>query len=332
MSEEIQLRKDLFTVNESSFTDLALRVFQFQYHNNILYQSFCKLCGKSPSIITIPEHIPFLPVSFFKSQKVKTASFGDDHFFESSGTTGSINSRHYIKDLSLYRESFLNTFKTFYGAPESYCIIGLLPSYLERSNSSLVYMVDALIKLSGNDKSGFYLYDHQKLADVLIENESAGKKTLLIGVTYALIDFANSFPIDLKHTIVMETGGMKGRKEEMTRTAVHELLSEKFNLKNIHSEYGMTELLSQAYAKEKGIFYCPNNMKVLLRAPDDPFDITMQTENAIRGAINIIDLANLFSCAFIATDDAGILYPDGSFEVSGRLDNSDIRGCGLMIV
>lgn len=227
----------------------------------------------------------------------------------------------------------MRTFHLFYGDPREWCIIGLLPSYLERNNSSLVAMTDELVRQSLHEKSGFYLYDFEKLASTLRALESAGQKTLLIGVTFALLDFAEQFPMHLQRTLVMETGGMKGRKEELTRNAVHEILKQNLGVEQVHSEYGMTELLSQAYSKGAGIFYCPPWMKILLRNEDDPLSmLDAPTGNAYKsGIINIVDLANLYSCSFIATDDVGKLYSDKSFEVLGRVDTSDIRGCSLLI-
>ncbi len=261
-----------------------------------------------------------------------TGTYEPEVFFESSGTTGSASSRHLLKETSLYRESFLHGFRKFYGEPSSWCIIGLLPSYLERRHSSLVMMVDELVRLSGHTKSGFYLYDHELLHDNLLQLELSGQKTLLIGVTYALLDFAEKYPMTLKHTIVMETGGMKGRREEMTRSEVHGILQQQWGLAGIHSEYGMTELLSQGYSAGQGIFHPSDTMKIMIREEDDPFGIHGPSAEEQRGIINVIDLANIWSCAFIATEDAGRLLPDGSFEVTGRVDYSDIRGCSLMVV
>ncbi len=330
--DHTKFRENLFDFNISSFTEKALQLFAFQHHENRVYRDWCDGLGVSPQRVRELADIPFLPISFFKTHSVLTTAFTPELYFESSGTTGSINSRHYIKDLNLYRESFLHGFRKFYGEPSSWCIIGLLPSYLERQHSSLVMMVDQLVKLSGHPKSGFYLYDHKALHNNLLELESANQKVLLIGVTYALLDFAEQFPMQLKHTIIMETGGMKGRREELTRTEVHEILQTAMGVNCIHSEYGMTELLSQAYSAGRGIFYPSDTMKVLVRDEDDPFAIQDKVDGAYRGVINVIDLANTWSSAFIATDDAGVLYPDGSFEVTGRIDFSDIRGCSLMMV
>jgi hypothetical protein len=243
-----------------------------------------------------------------------------------------VSSRHFVKDLSLYRQSFVEGFRQFYGDPAGWCVIGLLPSYLERSHSSLVYMVDELIRMSTVGESGFYLYEHQQLHDTILTLEKRKQKLLLIGVTFALLDFAEKFTMNLEHTIVMETGGMKGRREEMTRGQVHGFLESKLGINSIHSEYGMTEMLSQGYSRGLGLFYPSKTMKVLLREEDDPRAVHDVSDRMIKGIINVIDLSNLWSCSFIATDDAGKLYPDGSFEVTGRVDNSDIRGCSLMVV
>ena len=270
--------------------------------------------------------IPFMPVSFFKTHQVVSGDFEPAHVFESSGTTGMTNSRHLIKDLSIYTQSFTKGFELFYGNPAEWCIIGLLPSYLERQGSSLVMMVDELVKHSGHKNSGFYLYNFEELATLLQNQEAKKEKTLLIGVTFGLLDFAEQYPMQLHYTTIMETGGMKGRRREMIREEVHDFLQEQFGLDLIHSEYGMTELLSQAYSAGKGIFKPVPWMKILLRDEDDP----MLVKESGRGLINIIDLANLNSCSFIATDDAGTLQPDGSFEVLGRSDNSDLRGCSLL--
>lgn len=333
--KNIDLQQRVFAASPEDFDSLAMELFLYQHEYNPLYRQYCDTLHTDPANIHRPEDIPFLPISFFKTHKVVTDDFEPEAFFESSGTTQSINSKHWIRDLSLYRESFTRGFEKFYGAAEGKCIIGLLPSYLERQHSSLVMMVDQLIKDSHNPLSGFYLYDHEMLHRTLLHNEILKKDTLLIGVTYALLDFADEFSMRLRHTIVMETGGMKGRREEMTRQQVHAELQEKLGLNLVHSEYGMTELLSQAYSKGDGIFHCPNWMKVLLRQEDDPFDVRrvdQQSTRALNGVINVIDLANIYSCAFIATDDMGRLYSNGSFEVLGRMDNSDVRGCSLLVL
>ena len=323
----------VFTVKEENFTPLALAIFQFQHQFNPIYRQYCDLLKIDPLQINEIEKIPFLPIRFFKSHQVMTTDFTPAITFESSGTSQTVNSKHFVKEISLYSRSFNETFRLFYGDPSQWCIIALLPSYLERNNSSLVMMADELIQQSGHPKSGFYLNDWNQLNTTLQALELAQQKTILIGVTFALLDFAEKFPQTLQHITIMETGGMKGRREEITRGQVHEILCKQFGVEKIHSEYGMTELLSQAYSKGEGIFNCPPWMKVLIREEDDPFAIQSSKEDRIiRGAINCIDLANIYSCSFLATEDAGKLYPDGSFELLGRLDNSDIRGCSLLTV
>jgi hypothetical protein len=322
-----QWNHKVFGVNRDNLAALALEVFAFQSSYNPVYKEYLEALQVSPSSVSSIEQIPFLPVRFFKTRDVQTTSFEPVTVFESSGTTGSINSRHRIRDLSLYEESFGKGFELFYGPVNDWCIIGLLPSYLERKNSSLVYMVDKLIRLSGHPQSGFYLNEYAQLFSLLAELEKRKQKTLLIGVTFALLDFAEQYPLALTYTVIMETGGMKGRREEMIRAEVHDRLKAAFQLPVIHSEYGMTELLSQAYSKGEGIFSCPPWMKLLARDEEDPF-VVKQTG---KGTLNIIDLANIYSCSFIATDDAGHLFPDGSFEVLGRIDGSDLRGCSLMV-
>ncbi len=318
----------IFSTRDIGFEARALEVFQFQLKNNAVYGAFVKALGTDTSRVTALAQIPFLPVRFFKSMEVKTGEFEPEAVFESSGTTGMISSRHLVKYLSLYRESFTRGFELFYGPASEYCIIGLLPSYLERENSSLVLMVDDLIRQSGHPQSWFYLNEFDKLAAVLRELESREQKTLLIGVSFALLDFAEQYPIPLKHTIIMETGGMKGRRKELIRPELHAVLKAAFSVPVIHSEYGMTELLSQAYSKGDGIYHCPPWMKILLRDDEDPLRVITSGS----GVVNVIDLANIHSCSFIATDDAGKVYPDGSFEILGRVDGSDMRGCSLLVV
>ncbi len=322
------LEKRIFGTAPGEFNSLALEVFNYQYRSNPLYRAYTDTLGIDPGRVTGLERIPFLPVSFFKTHIVKTTEFAGGTVFESSGTTQSLNSRHYVKDPALYRESFLRGFEKFYGPVKDWCIIGLLPSYLERSHSSLVVMVDELISECGHPSAGFYLYDHDRLYGVLQELENRQQKTLLIGVTFALLDFAGKYSLPLRHTVVMETGGMKGRRKEMTRPELHGFLMERLGLKAVHAEYGMTELLSQAYSFAGGIFQCVPWMRVLPRNDDDPLAVQSEGE----GILNIIDLANLYSCSFIATDDLGRVFPDGSFQVSGRVDNSDIRGCSLLVL
>lgn len=324
--EKLIFQKDL------DFEKTALELFGFQYNNNVLYKQYVDALGIPVSQVRKIDQIPFLPIRFFKTHTITTTQFEAGVVFESSGTTQTINSKHFVKDVSLYEQSFFNGFNTFYGNAADWCVLGLLPSYLERENSSLVYMVQKLIEKSSNPHSGFYLEDFESLSQTLMLLESNGQKTILIGVTFALLDFAEKFPIPLKHTIVMETGGMKGRRKEMIRHEVHEILKQQFSINSIHSEYGMSELLSQAYSKAGGIFQTPHWMRVLLREMEDPLAIkTMQTDKT-SGLINIIDLANIYSCSFIATDDLGVLHYDNRFEVTGRMDNSDIRGCSLLAV
>ncbi|MEO6317007.1 MAG: acyl transferase [Chitinophagaceae bacterium] len=318
----------IFTVQPGSFNDLALQTYAYQYQHNTIYAQYANAVGRQPEKVMSASDIPFLPIRFFKTHTVVTGSFKPEAIFESSGTSQTVNSRHLVKSLDLYTQSFLQAFHQFYGSVADWCIIALLPSYLERSNSSLVVMADDLIKRSNHPDSGFYLYEHDKLAATLRMLEANKQKTLLIGVTFALLDFADTHHLKLQHTVVMETGGMKGRREEWTRQQVHDFLTARLGVSAIHSEYGMTELLSQAYSKDNGVFYCPPWMRVTLRADDDP----LQPSASDNGIINVTDLANVFSCAFIATDDAGKIHPDGGFEVIGRTDNSDLRGCSLMVL
>ncbi len=309
-----------------------MELFRLQYEHNKIYKLYVDALKIDPLQVDQIENIPFLPIQFFKTNRIITTNFEPEIIFESSGTTGENISRHFVKKLSIYKESFMKAFKLFYGSPEELCIIGLLPGYIERQNSSLITMVDQLIKKSGHIHSGFYLHDYKKLYQSLVRCEVSKQPVLLIGVTFALLDFAEKYSIELNHTTIMETGGMKGRREEITREEVHTFLKQKLGLQNIHSEYGMTELLSQSYSKEKGLFYCPPWMKILIREENDPLAITKKslTQKPSNGLINIIDLANIYSCCFIATDDVGRLYQNGSFEVLGRRDASDVRGCSLL--
>ncbi len=318
----------IFTAGESGFEALAMEIFQHQFKNNAVYRAYVKALGTDPARVDSVTKIPFLPIRFFKTIEVRSGAFEPEAMFESSGTTGMQNSRHLVKDLSLYKESFTRGFEHFYGPASDYCIIGLLPSYLERGHSSLVYMVDELIRQSGHPQSGFYLHELDKLAAVLQDLEARQQRTLLIGVSFALLDFAEQYKLPLKHTIIMETGGMKGRRKELIRPEMHAILQQSFSIPAIHSEYGMTELLSQAYSKGEGLFRCPSWMKVLVRDDEDPLHVS----SAGAGVINVIDLANIHSCSFIATEDAGNIRPDTSFEILGRVDGSDLRGCSLMVV
>lgn len=323
-----EIVNNIFSVSPSTFEKQALNIFKFQYNENKIYRQWINALNVEINKVNQLSQIPFLPVSFFKTHNVITGDFTPEIIFESSGTTLTVNSRHLVKEKNIYTQSFTEGFKRFYGDPAEWCIIGLLPSYLERKGSSLIVMVEELIKLSAHKESGFYLYEFEKLANVLKELEAKKQKTLLIGVTFALLDFAEQFPVPLKNTIIMETGGMKGRRKEMIREEVHSFLQKQFKTPFIHSEYGMTELLSQGYSHGEGIFNTVPWMKVLVRDEDDPLLVTKKG----RGLINVIDLANIYSCSFIATDDVGRIFDDGSFEVLGRRDNSDIRGCSLMVI
>ena len=309
----------LWDLAPNEFLQTSKLIFNWQSAHNPVYKQWVEL-NKSSAIA-------FLPISFFKTQNV---FIGEQpiNLFESSGTTQDIKSHHWVQDLSLYEASFLKSFELFYGNPSDYCIIGLLPSYLERKHSSLVYMVDKLIKVSGHSQSGFYLDDFSKLNKVLKELENKKQKLWFIGVSFALTDFAIAFPQQLNSTIVLETGGMKGRKEELTRTELHQILRTHLGTSTIHSEYGMTELLSQAYAIKEGVFKCPPWMKVMVADEEDPTAI----KETGRGVLHIIDLANIYSCSFIATEDIGEVFEDGSFTVLGRLDASARRGCSLLVV
>jgi hypothetical protein len=317
----------VFGVKEEDFSALALDIFRFQYEHNPVYRLYTDTLHIDPSSVHTVAQIPFLPIGFFKTHRVLSTNFTPQVLFESSGTTLTGNSRHFVKDWSIYRRSFTAGFERSYGAPAGWCILGLLPAYLERSNSSLVAMTDELIRMTGHADSGFYLYEHDKLFSTLRRLEQQGQQTLLIGVTFALLDFAEKYSLDLRHTIVMETGGMKGRRKEMIRPELHAILTERLGVRSIHAEYGMTELLSQAWSPGGGLFKPMPWMKALVRDEDDPFVVREQGA----GILNIIDLANIYSCSFLATEDTGKVFDDGQFEVSGRVDNSDIRGCSLLI-
>lgn len=312
---------------ESDFNVAALEIFQYQSRHCSVYHDYMKMIGVNAGKIKSIEEIPFLPVEFFKSYPVIGDEKKAEIIFESSGTTGTGVSKHYIADKEIYIQSFTRCFEMFYGNAGDYCIMALLPSYEERKNSSLIFMAEYLIKLSENPESGFYLARQEQLFSTLKKLNSEGRKNILLGVSYALLDFAERFPAKLPRTIIMETGGMKGKREEMTRQELHSTLSSAFHSKTIHSEYGMTELLSQAYSGGEGIFRCPPWMKILLRNPDDPLDVS---KNRQSGTINIIDLANIYSCSFIATQDIGKISEEG-FEVLGRTDRSDLRGCNLLV-
>ena len=310
------------------FEKFALEIFQFQAKNNLVYKEFIELLNISPTEISNVTDIPFLPIEFFKSHKIVSSNDQIQQLFLSSGTTGISQSKHFVINLSLYEESFSKGFEYFYGSIENYTVLALLPAYLEREGSSLIYMVDDFIKKSKKPKSGFYLDNLEELAKNLIELDKKEEKVLLIGVSFALLDLVENYKFQLKNTIIMETGGMKGRRKELIREELQQILKEGFGVEEIHSEYGMTELLSQAYSKGKGVFECPPWMKILTRDPEDALTILPEGKS---GGINVIDLANQNSCSFIATQDLGKVNEDGSFEIMGRFDDSDIRGCNLMI-
>ncbi|MDR2650759.1 MAG: acyltransferase [Prevotellaceae bacterium] len=320
---------DIFSIKTSDdFLQLCIDTFRYQAKNCKPYYEWIKLLNINIKDIKKIEEIPFLPIELFKSKKVYCSDSKEEIIFSSSSTTGTGQSFHYVEDVDLYEKSFTSAFCSFYGNPDDYAILGLLPSYLERAGSSLVYMVDNLIKQSQNEHSGFFLHNDAELYKSLCVLRNEKKPTILIGVTYALLDFVEKYSIDFPDLIVMETGGMKGRREEISRTALHERLCRGFGVKNIHSEYGMTELLSQAYSKGDGEFFCPAWMKILVRDIHNPFKIFDKNAS---GAINIIDLANRNSCSFIATHDLGKINDNSSFEILGRLTASDIRGCNLLV-
>ena len=327
---------EIFAISgKKHFEKIALKIFRFQYENNLVYKQFCDLRRINVSAIKTLDKIPFLPIQFFKSHEVVSNNNKIQETFTSSGTTGAITSQHLVTDIALYEESYRQGFADFYGNIEDYVILALLPSYLDRSGSSLIYMFKDLINLTNNDDSGFYLNNQQELLNKLEALKNGDKTVLLLGVTYALLDlieFANKTKYNLKNLsancIIMETGGMKGKRKEMIREDLHQELCNGFGVSRIHSEYGMTELLSQAYSLGDGIFECPQQMQIIIR---DTEDALSYVQNGKTGGINVIDLANINSCSFIATQDLGRKYDNNSFEILGRFDNSDIRGCNLMI-
>lgn len=321
---------DLFSIkNASQFEEQSLAVFRYQAKECEVYGKFLAGLSVFPENIKKIQEIPFLPIEFFKSQEIKSSEPDKKAIiFTSSGTTGMTQSKHFVSDVSIYENSYLKGFELAYGNIQDYCVLALLPSYLERDGSSLIYMVEDLIKKSNQSDSGFYLNNYDELITKINLLESRKQKTILIGVTYALLDLVEKQKLNLKNTIIMETGGMKGKRKEMVREELHSTLCKGFGVDKIHSEYGMTELLSQAYSKGDGIFNCPPWMKILIRDTNDPFALLSQNKT---GGINVIDLANINSCSFIATQDLGKLHSDSSFEVLGRFDNSDIRGCNLLV-
>ncbi len=321
---------DIFSIsNRKQFEKIALKVFRYQYDNNVVYREFCQHLKVEKQDVSSLIQVPFLPIQFFKSHQVVSGHDPIQVTFTSSGTTGMTTSSHLVTDLSIYESSYRQTFSQFYGNIEDYVVLALLPSYLEREGSSLIYMVEDLIQRSNNLDSGFYLNNYTELINKLIKLDQAGQNVILIGVTYALLDLIEVKKLDLHHTIIMETGGMKGRRKELIREELHEMLRAGFGVASIHSEYGMTELLSQAYSIGNGLFECPPWMSILIRDTDDALQYIDEGKT---GGINVVDLANLNSCAFIATQDLGKKYANGTFEVLGRFDNSDIRGCNLMVM
>jgi hypothetical protein len=323
-------KDEIFQISsKKEFEKMALKVFRHQYDHNFVYNQFCNLLNKNKSNVKSLTEIPFLPIQFFKSHQVLSSSAPVQQTFTSSGTTGMTTSQHLVTDTSWYEESYRKAFAQFYGSIEDYAVLALLPSYLDRQGSSLIYMVKDLIDSSNHPESDFYLNNYTELATKLIELDKSGQNVLLIGVTYALLDLIEIQKFELKNTIIMETGGMKGKRKEMIREELHQQLCYGFGVSRIHSEYGMTELLSQAYSLGEGVFECPNWMYILIR---DTEDALTYIETSKTGGINVIDLANYNSCSFIATQDLGKKYPNNSFEVLGRFDNSDIRGCNLMVL
>ena len=319
--------EEIFNIHsEEEFVKICLQIYELQMDNNPIYSAYSQIIlkGEIPKKL---EEIPFLPIEFFKTEQIICVTQKIEEIFLSSGTTGN-QSKHLVSDLSIYENSFRNAFQLFYGDITDYCILSLLPNYREREGSSLIYMVDDLIKRSKHPKSGFYLNNYKEVSETILELEKNGQKTLLIGVSYALLDLAKDYPMKLENTIIMETGGTKGKRKELLKEELHKILKEAFSLDSIHSEYGMTELLSQSYSEGDNIFKTPPWKKVLIRDVNDPLTILGKNRS---GGINIIDLANIYSCPFIATQDLGRLHEDESFSVLGRFDNSDVRGCNLLV-
>jgi hypothetical protein len=323
------LENQIFSIQtEHQFQEVSLAMFQHQALHCAVYRSYITNLRIDPAAVTSLDQIPYLPISFFKTHEVLSDQRAAAITFTSSGTTGMVQSRHLVTDLSLYDQSFNLAFEAFYGDPKDICLLALLPSYQEREGSSLIYMVDSLLAQSAHPDSGYFLNNNEELFKTLNQLKASGQKTLLLGVTYALLDFIEAYQVDFPELIVMETGGMKGKRKEMVREELHSVLQSGFGVSSIHSEYGMTELLSQAYSAGEGIFNCPPWMRITLRDTNDPLSKPQRNQT---GGINIIDLANLNSCAFIATQDLGRVHADGSFEVLGRFDNADIRGCNLLV-
>lgn len=324
----MDLIRQIFNINtDDEFNDLSLKIFHFQYKNNVVYRQYVNHLGIKPDEIKTIDAIPFLPISFFKSHKIVSFQKPVAKIFSSSGTSNTGNSKHFVYNLCMYEESFTKAFELFYGKADDYTILALLPSYLEREGSSLVYMADKLIA-SAQSESGFHLHDLKILTSQLKSLIQQNKKVILLGVSYALLDLAEMMNFEFPELIVMETGGMKGRRKEMVKEELHQVLKNGFGVEKIHSEYGMTELLSQAYSKGDGIYQCPPWMKIKIRDINDPFCLLGDNKS---GGINVIDLANIYSCSFIETSDLGRTNDNGSFEIIGRFDNSDVRGCNLMV-
>ena len=321
---------DIFAISShKQFEKTALKVFRFQYENNLVYREFCDFLKTDVQKVKLLEQIPFLPIQFFKSHSIVSNKNAILKTFTSSGTSGLLTSKHLVTDVSLYESSYRQGFSQFYGNIKDYVILALLPSYLEREGSSLIYMVEDLIQMTHNPESGFYLHNHQELIEKLVRLDASGQNVIVIGVTYALLDLIENHSFQLHNTIIMETGGMKGKRKEMIREELHEQLCQGFGVTTIHSEYGMTELFSQAYSLGNGVFECPSWMQIIIRDTEDALNYVA---NGKTGAINVIDLANINSCSFIATQDLGKKKSNNSFEVLGRFDNSDIRGCNLMVL
>ena len=323
------LNELVFSVNSNNFNELAIRVFRFQATNNAVYRKYLDILGTNINTVHSIHDIPFLPISFFKTHKIYIGKNRPEQIFTSSGTTGANTSKHYVAKAKIYEESFTRTFSKLYGSPNKYCILALLPSYTERIGSSLVYMTEHLISESNDPNSGFYLHNHSELIDTILKKEQENKPVLLLGVTFALLELAKKTNLTLKNTIIMGTGEMKGRGKELTRAETHSILCQAFGVKAIHSEYGMTELLSQAYSTGYGIFKSPPWLKIFIRDPYDPFTLLPSEQS---GAINVVDLANIYSCSFIQTDDLGVKYDDNSFEITGRMDGSLVRGCNTLVL
>ena len=322
-------QNNIFTINNNkNFEQKALEIFRFQAKNCLVYSDFISFLKVDVNAVKSLKDIPFLPIQFFKTHQIVANQNPIQQTFLSSGT-GGIQSQHFVTDISLYEESYRKGFQHFHGDIEDYTVLALLPSYLERNGSSLIYMVDDLIKKSKNSESGFFLENTQKLTKIIQNHSKNDKKLLILGVTYALLDLVEKQKFNLKDAIIMETGGMKGRRKEMIREELHQILCDGFGVEKIHSEYGMTELLSQAYSEGNGVFETPNWMKILVRDTEDALTLL---PNGKTGGINVIDLANINSCSFIATQDLGKVHVNGTFEILGRFDNSDIRGCNLMVL